>query len=569
MKGERLMSGGYWDKFTRQRISRRRALQGAGTAGVAAGAIWLVGCGGGDDDDTDGDGGQQGAKRRGGTYNVGSTADFDTFDPYIGIAASVGYFPRLYNVLVNFSALDDSFRFDDLSTQYEQPDELTYVFTIRPGVKVSPNQLGVPERDLDGEDVKLAYERIKTLPQSNAYGFVGKYVESQEVSADKMTYTLKTPSPYAYFRNRIGSAINTVIPKEALEPSVLEKLRGQTAGAGPFMLRSYAEGQGAELVKNPNYYRKDEDNNNEPVPYIDGISVRIITDRSAIRTAFSSGQLDVYSAQNVDEAKQLNSGGQYTEVRDPVNTFIAFTMNPTKEPWDDDRIRQAALYALNRQEYIDRVYSGEAKANGLVHWPQGEVALPEDELAELQPYDPARSRELIRAATGQDTVRVKVMWPAESTIEEHNLHLPIWLEQMREAGFEIEPDPQAFATWLDNYTNLNYDASLSLNQIYEYAEFNMDFQHSEGPARNNIYTIGVGRLYPEIDAAIDETKETTDPEEFVQKMHDLQRLIYEKGPTFIPFVSPYSFTLYQPRVKEYPQGLGSSALYVNTWYLEG
>ena len=67
---------------------------------------------------------RSGTPVRGGRYSVGSTADFDTFDPYIGIAASVGYFPRLYNVLVNFSALDSSFRFDDLSTGYEHPDDV-------------------------------------------------------------------------------------------------------------------------------------------------------------------------------------------------------------------------------------------------------------------------------------------------------------------------------------------------------------------------------------------------------------------------------------------------------------
>jgi ABC-type transport system substrate-binding protein len=160
------------------------------------------------------------------------------------------------------------------------------------------------------------------------------------------------------------------------------------------------------------------------------------------------------------------------------------------------------------------------------------------------------------------------MYPAESTIEEHNLHLPIWLQQMRDAGFEIEEEPQAFATWLDNYTNLNYDASLALNQVYEYAEFNFDWQHSGGPARNNIYAVGVGSLYPEIDAAVDDVKSTTDPEEFITKAHDLQRLIYEKGPTFIPIVSPYAFTLYQKYVQAIPRDIGASGLFVNTWYID-
>ena len=104
--------------------------------------------------------------------------------------------------------------------------------------------------------------------------------------------------------------------------------------------------------------------------------------------------------------------------------------------------------------------------------------------------------------------------------------------------------------------------------MYEYPEFNMDFQHSEGPARNNIYAVGVGKLYPEIDADIDRVKSLTDPEEFKKGMWDLQRLIYEKGPSFLPFVSPYSFTLYQKYVKGIPEGLGSSGLYVNTFWLD-
>jgi len=569
------MAGSYWDKFMHQRLSRRRALQGATAMSAAAGAIWLVGCGGDDDNGGNGTPGagetpqgtqEAGSPVRGGTYRVGSTADFDTFDPYIGIAASVGYFPRLYNVLVNFSAQNTDFRFDDLSTGFEQPDDTTYVFTIRQGVKVGPNPLGIPERDLTAEDVQIAYERIRTLPQSNAYAFIGQWMAENTANPDG-TYTFKTPRPYFFWRNRIGSPINTIVPREALEDAVIGRLRGEAAGAGPYLLESYAEGEGAVLVPNPNYYRTDE-RTGEKLPYLGRFEVKIITERATIRTAFQSDQLDSYGAENVDEVNQLSQGKNYAVVKEPSNTFIAFTMNPTREPWQDDRIRKAALYAINRQEYIDRIYSGEAQANGLVHWSMGDAALSPDELEELQPHDPAQSRQLIQAATGQDTIRIKVMYPAESAIEQHNQVLPIWREQMKAAGFELDEDPQPFPTWLDNYTKLEYDSSLALNQVYEYPEFNMDFQHSEGPARNNIYSTGVGRLYPEIDAEIDRVKSITDAEEFYAAIKDLQRLIYEKGPTFIPFVTWNQFTLYHPRVKNIPTGLGASGLYVNDWWVD-
>ncbi|MEK7692609.1 MAG: hypothetical protein AAB349_00280, partial [Chloroflexota bacterium] len=67
---------------------------------------------------------------------------------------------------------------------------------------------------------------------------------------------------------------------------------------------------------------------------------------------------------------------------------------------------------------------------------------------------------------------------------------------------------------------------------------------------------------------IDDVKSKTNHEEFVKAVRDLQIMIYDKGATFIPIVSPYSFTLYQSRVKAIPEGIGASALYVNTFYLD-
>jgi len=580
------MAGSYWDKITGQRVSRRRVLQGAGAAGVAAGAVIVVGCGGGSSSSTTPSAGKTpsagatptgdshilnpgASPKAGGTYNLGTSVDFDTFDPHISIAGGVGYFPRVYNAVINRSPRSSSFKFDDLASKLEQPDPLTYVFTMRDNVMIGPNQLGVPERAMDAHDVEASFDRIKSLPQSNAYGFVGQVIDSAVSSADGKTLTVKTKKPYGYFFFRIGSPINMIVPKELI--ATPDKMKSASAGAGPYVLNpgKYTEGQGSLLERNTAYYRKDENNKNAALPYIDNINTKIIADRSAQRTAFQSGQIDQYAAQNIDDANGLNSGNQYIVNKDSTDTFIAFTMNPTKDPWKDDRIRQAAMYAINRQDYIDRVYKGEAKVDGLVHWSLGDYALPADELKTLQPYDPKKAKDLIKAATGKDTVEITVMWPADSIIEEHNLHLPIWLQQMSDAGFVIKKDPQAFGTWLDNYTNLKYDASLALNQVYEYAEFELDFQHSEGPARNKIYTIGIGALYPEIDKAIDDSKAVTDPAAQAKKVQDVQRMIYAKGPAFLPLVTPYAYTLYQNYVKNISVNLGTaSGLFMNTTYLD-
>ena len=143
----------------------------------------------------------------------------------------------------------------------EQPDAQTYIFTIRDGVKVGPNPLGVPERALDASDVIESYKRVVTLPQSNAYAL---HRQVAATARRRRRTTRRTPSRHRSHtrtsRTASAAPINTIVPKEALTDADIGKLKQQAAGAGPFILKSYTEGQGATLDRNPNYYRKDDKN---------------------------------------------------------------------------------------------------------------------------------------------------------------------------------------------------------------------------------------------------------------------------------------------------------------------
>jgi peptide/nickel transport system substrate-binding protein len=343
-------------------------------------------------------------------------------------------------------------------------------------------------------------------------------------------------------------------------------MRLNAAGAGPYMVTDYVESERLNMDRNVNYYRTDENNNDAQLPYYDGRDMLILPDRVARRTAFISKQIHSYGAETIDEAESLEGEYDVYSVRDPVFTFVSLTMNVTKPPWDDPRIRKAAMHAMNRQEYIDIVYKGDARANGLVQWPMGIYALSDEDLNDLQGYDPELSKQLIKDATGEDTIKIKVMFPANSAIQEHDRHLPIFLQQMKEAGFEIEQDAQEFATWLTNYTNKEYDFSFSLNQVYETPEFVLDWQHTNGPAGSEIYSNGLQD--PEIDAALERGKRITDPDEIVAEYHNLQRMVYEAGPAFLPLVSPVSRTMYWDFVKDVPEGLSTAGNYVNTMWLD-
>jgi len=570
---------GYWDRVAKGRVSRRRLIAAGGVG--AASIVVAAACGGGGGSDSTPSGGGTkspgatepaggktpqntgGTPKRGGRLKLAEQGAWGTIDPVTSVGNATGLMPHIYNVLFNRSNANPDYMFLDLAESMEQVDPVTYAFKIRPGVKIAPNTLGVPERDMDAQDVVKYFERIRADKDAVARAFTEQWLASVEAATDSVT--LKTTSPYAYFTSRLGRALGGCIPpREFFEKTI--SLQAQGVGAGPFMLKSVEESGNASIDRNPNYYRKSDAG--EALPYVDGMDWVLITDRQARRTAFLDKQVHSYGASTVDEANELKAKGGNYVTRDPAFTFISFTMNPTKEPWTDDRVRKAALHALDRNQFIELIVGkGEGKPDGLVHWPCGPYAFNEDELEEFQKYDPKMSHDLIKAATGSDSISVKITYPI-SDIEFHDQHLPIFMKQMKDAGFNVQEDPKDFTGWLGDYTGVKYDASLSLNQIYETPEIPVDWHSTKGPQGDGNFAIGIGRLYPEVEQAIHDSKTAPSKDEHVKRVRDAQKVIYEKGPGFLPIFSWYAYTLWQDQVKNIPQGLGDTGTFLADFWLD-
>ena len=562
----------FWDRYAKQRVTRRRLLQAAGAGSVAAGAIVLAGCTGAKDGGTAttlptaaiGPSNQPdilnpgGPPRTGGRYVTANSANFGAWDPHTGIQVASAYFPRMYNLLLSQSPTKPDYTFLDLAQSFETPDELTYVFKLRPGVKVAPNNLGVPERDIDGQDVKTTFERLKTDAATNQYSFASTYIDTVSVEGD--TVTIKTTEPYAWFISRVSSSFNTIPPRELLEGD-MSRLDSEGAGGGPYKLISVTENDVARFVRNTNYYRTDDANGGGRLPYVDELEVRVIFDRATQRTGFLSNQTHQYWTESGTEARGLSD---YPIVREPVFAYISLTMNPKKKPFDDPRVRRAVARAIDRAQFVERVYGGDARANGLVHWPLGSYALSEDELqSTYQPFDLKEAHQLVEAVGG---ITLKMAYPSNTTIQEHGQHLSILVEQMRQAGIEVDEQPQEFSTWVTAYHDLDYDCNLALNQVYETPELPLLFHTSNGPFGDHTYIQGIGD--PEIDAAAFKANTTLDFDARKNAVHDAQKLIYAKDPMYLPFVSPYVHMAFSKQLKNIPTGVGTTQYSLTTYWLD-
>lgn len=168
-----------------------------------------------------------------------------------------------------------------------------------------------------------------------------------------------------------------------------------TAGLwmGPYRVEKVSAGSTLTLARNT-YWQG-------TAPGFDHIVFRTIENTSAMASSLLAGQIDYIAGElglPIDQAigfeKRLPQG-QYSVTYKPGLTYEHIDLPADQPPFDDLRVRQALLYAINRQIISDKIYNGQqAVANANIS--------PLDDIYNADvttyPYDPARSATLLDAA---------------------------------------------------------------------------------------------------------------------------------------------------------------------------
>jgi len=549
----------YWDRFTRVRISRRKALAGAAGAGLGAAALGLAGCGGGGNKGggTSSGGAPQneGTPKYGGTYTSGGTGTFAGIDPHSSVYGGSALVPLIYNYLLRTHILapQEGIIYDLAESHQVAADRVTWIFKIRPGVKVNPNGTTVPARDLDATDVKANFDRIADPSLGlNGYAFMNQYVDKWD-APDAQTFRLITKQPYAFVLNQVGNnLIAAIAPKEWLQSP---ELKTKAVGGGPFIFTEETENAQGVVSKNPNYYVSGK-------PYLDRYVLKYFADQATVRTAFQSSQLDSYVATNQDEAKEIQlNRSDAVYYQDPNFGFLSFWMNVKQKPWDDPRVRRAVSRAINRDEYVQLIGHGTGTPCGLIVPTMSDYALPQDELKnKLQPFNVNEAKQLFQAA-GVTQFNFQHPTSGATTTD----YVNIFVRQMQAAGVTAKAEPQDAATWLSNYFNSKLTASLSLNQDYQTPDIALQWYKTGGITGNGKYDTGFSD--PEVDAALEKAAATIDDNQRKQAYLDAQRLIYSKDPPFLNFINTPSNVLIAKALKGVHRGVASlaSAFFRDYW----
>ncbi len=345
--------------------------------------------------------------KRGGTLAI-RTWDPPHFDPFqtisykTHIALSFTH-SRLLRHKAGPSVAPGTFPIEgDLAESWTQPNETTYIFKLRKGVRWH-NKPPVNGRELTADDVVFSLNHFLTV-KGNANAYMLKSVDKVE-ALDKYTvkFTLKGPS--VWFLDMLANPhAVAIVAKEVVEKNGGDLKKWESVvGTGPWMLDSYRPNVGLTYVRNPTYFMPG-------LPYIDRVEATVDEDNASRMAAFLSGKYDlgwefpgtincVDWVQIKDKLKQSRPKLQTVEFPSPVMSHIS--MRTDLKPFSDVRVRQAMSLAIDRQALIEAVFEGVGAVNPAVPAALREWSIPLDKLGEgakYYKYDPAEAKRLLAAA---------------------------------------------------------------------------------------------------------------------------------------------------------------------------
>ncbi len=319
--------------FANHAVSRRAFLGGS----AAAAALGLAACGGNSGSDTKTDAGAStGGKEGGGALTVGSAYSPSSYDPAncssaFCLSANMNVMEGLYNIdFTDYSVISGLAAGDPVEV-----DANTYEVTLRDGAKFSDGT------DVTADDVVSSFERATA--EGGLYVSFLTMFDSIEKKDDK-TVTVKVSIPnFSLLKERL--AIIKVMPSSLSA----DDAKAKPVGSGPWMYTEVSDTY-ATLAPNPNYNGEFPAKDNE-------LRIESLTDTTARVTAQQEGTTLVTESVPPESIDQLKAAGcDVDQVNGFGTRFIMF--NVKKAPWNDVKVRQAIMYALNTEQMIANAFSG-------------------------------------------------------------------------------------------------------------------------------------------------------------------------------------------------------------------
>jgi peptide/nickel transport system substrate-binding protein len=435
---------------------------------------------------------------RGGTLDIGVTAETDRFDPGNGNIAfpARGVHHLVYGSLT--AATPEGEWVPYLAESVEPNEDATvWTVTMRPGLVFHD---GNP---LDAEAVKASMDRYRT-ETLNAEAVA--YITDVTV-VDELTVEITLDKPFGVFPQALADEIGTIVSIDAVR-EFGDAYGDHPTGAGPYRVVEYVRDDHLTLERVEDFFM---DNRG----WADTIIFHPIPDDAARSAALRAGDLDIIEQWNPVEIASFRDDADFRLHEEPNGAAgLLFSV----EHIPDIRVRNAVAMAVDREMLIDLVWNG---VGDPVFTPFAEDSFWYTD-AGYPEYDPAAAQALIEeveAETGEP-VAFRVLSATDETNTNYKLAVA---EQLRAIGIDVEIQT---ATDVNDYVNLYINGEYDIFTGGVFALIDPWFEYTRRYRSDSILN-GTGFVSEELDAALDVGEANTDPDVRKEAYDEVQQILAE------------------------------------------
>ncbi len=392
--------------------------------------------------------------------NVGVTDSLGGINPFVIDQTEINKY-AVGLMFLPLVELDKDLNFQNmLADSITTEDNLNFIVHIDDAATWSD---GTP---VTAEDVEYTVRRLASPAVNNTTlmlyafegvgddGFVEEGAESVEgikvIDEKTVQFTSKYPMALTTFENTYARYLHT-IPKSVLENLTEQELttaewfNRPDVISGPFFLTEYDNDHYISYEANKDYWRG--------APKIDRLNIRIV-DASQIYAGLQSGEIDIthhtmtaVPQEDFDSIEALEN--VKTVYGAPITNQSAFIQTANIP---DVRVRQALLYAIDRQQLVDQLLKGHGEVvDGFLS-----SASPFfDESITPVSYDPEKAKALLEEAgwDGSQTLRFYVNSGDNTFVNGAQVLVAQWAA----VGIKVEVQTVDLATLMTVAGSADYD----------------------------------------------------------------------------------------------------------------
>ncbi len=492
-----------------------------------------------------------GAAKRGGTITAALQNDWLTFDSALNSANSASHF-MIFDPLFFYQKNDKGewATTPGLVEKWEFSGN-TATFNLRRGVKFHDGS------DWNAEALQWNLDRFINEPKSVAKGVLDGIDWKNPLSVvDPHTVKVNLTGPTPSLLQQLSHPNTFMMSKIAFDKMGAEQAGLNPVGTGPFTFVEWRKNDRVVVKRNESYWMKGADG--QPLPYLDGITYRLIIDDTVRNLEMKAGSLDfteLIQGKDVTEAK-ADPKLTYLEVDWSGNSY-RLIFNATGGKFHDNlKLRQAALYAIDREAMAKALGQGVGYPDKYFVRP-GSIAF--DESLPYYWYDPEKAKGLLREAGFPNGIDVELLVIARALDKLQGEMLKSMLEAV---GFRV---------------NLEMLERVAMNQRLLTGGVEFDFTTTRGGSdaldpdpefRAHFWSKGrfaKARLNDkEVDDAINAASATYDVNERKDRYKTLQRLLVDKAPYGYLWTQKWNWVM-NKRIQNLPPLLGERWDFRQVW----